>query len=436
MTHNNLGAAYSERIRGERAENLEQAIGHYQQALEVYTREAFPEQWAGTHNNLGNAYRSRIRGERAENLEQAIRHYEQALEVRTREAFPEQWATTHNNLGAAYGNRIRGERAENLEQAVRHYQQALEMYTREAFPQDWAMTHNNLGLAYGERIRGERAENLEQAIRHYQQALEVYKSETDPTNCRRTANSLSALRFEQARWKEAAAAGQRAIAADQRLYQAAMSSEGKRYELGVARDLYGRSAYALAQLGRCEEAAAVLESGRTRQLRETLENNRRDLERLPELGHRDRYDRYMVAGQKFQALLELEVMQGERHFAELEVAQRELQAAVEKIQAVPGYEYFLRSLPAQEIEALSQNAPLVYVLATTQGGLALIVQPDSVQPVWLPELTSKSLSEALLGKNQSSKWKVIWGLMAAGEKSSQARTGLNCWTRPPVGCGR
>ena len=42
MTQNNLGNAYCDRIRGERAENLEQAIAAYQQALEVYTRQAFP----------------------------------------------------------------------------------------------------------------------------------------------------------------------------------------------------------------------------------------------------------------------------------------------------------------------------------------------------------------------------------------------------------
>jgi hypothetical protein len=50
---------------GDRAENLEAAIGHYQSALEVYTRAAFPDQRAATQNNLANAYRGRIRGERA-----------------------------------------------------------------------------------------------------------------------------------------------------------------------------------------------------------------------------------------------------------------------------------------------------------------------------------------------------------------------------------
>ena len=73
----------------------------------------------------------RVAGERAENLEQAIQHYHLALEVSTREAFPQDWAMTHNNLGAAYGDRIRGERAESLEQAIGHYEQALEVYKPE-----------------------------------------------------------------------------------------------------------------------------------------------------------------------------------------------------------------------------------------------------------------------------------------------------------------
>jgi tetratricopeptide (TPR) repeat protein len=189
-TQHNLGNAYLERIRGERAENLEQAIFHYQQALDVYTRQAYPEQWAMTQNNLGNAYLYRIRGERAENLEQAIFHYQQALDVYTRQAYPQQWAATQHNLGNAYLERIRGERAENLEQAIFHYQQALDVYTRQAYPQQWAATQHNLGNAYLERIRGERAENLEQAIFHYQQALDVYTRQAYPEQWATTQNNL------------------------------------------------------------------------------------------------------------------------------------------------------------------------------------------------------------------------------------------------------
>ncbi len=78
---NNLGAAYSKRIRGERAENLELAIVACNQSLEDYTRDAFPYEWAVTQNNLGNAYSKRILGEKADNLELAIVAYSLSLEV-------------------------------------------------------------------------------------------------------------------------------------------------------------------------------------------------------------------------------------------------------------------------------------------------------------------------------------------------------------------
>ena len=136
-------------------------------ALKVYTREVFPYDWARTHHNLATAYVGRIRGERLENLEQALDHGKQALEVFSRETFPEEWAGTKNSLATAYIERVRGERAETwLEQAIDYYQIVLEVFTRADFPYDWAKTQNSLARAYSSRIRGERAENLEQAIDH------------------------------------------------------------------------------------------------------------------------------------------------------------------------------------------------------------------------------------------------------------------------------
>ena len=84
------------------------AIASYTAALSVYTRDAFPEDWAQTQNNLANAYCDRIRGDKAENIEMAIASYTAALTVYTRDAFPEQWAETQNNLATAYSDKIRG----------------------------------------------------------------------------------------------------------------------------------------------------------------------------------------------------------------------------------------------------------------------------------------------------------------------------------------
>ena len=145
--HGELGNAYLSRIRGERGENLELAIAACGRALEMYTREAYPEDWAKTTMNLGNAYLSRIHGERGENLELAIAAFGRALEVLTREAYPEDWATITMNLASAYQNRIRGERGENLELAIAAYDQALEVFTKEAFPESNLQTQTALAEA-------------------------------------------------------------------------------------------------------------------------------------------------------------------------------------------------------------------------------------------------------------------------------------------------
>jgi len=50
---------------------------------------------------LGGAYRDRITGSKAENLKQAIEYYNNALQVRTREALPQDCMVTLHNRGAA-----------------------------------------------------------------------------------------------------------------------------------------------------------------------------------------------------------------------------------------------------------------------------------------------------------------------------------------------
>ncbi len=203
-TKNRLAIAYCKRIRGDKAENLEKAITYYQEALKVRTFDAFPQDWARTQNNLGNAYSDRIRGERADNLELAIVAYNQSLEVRTRDSFPYEWAMTQNNLGNVYGNRIRGgEKADNLELAIVAYNQSLEVLTRDSFPYEWAKTQNNLGNVYSDRIRGERADNLELAIVAYNQSLEVLTRDSFPYDWANSQNNLGNVYINRIRGEKA-----------------------------------------------------------------------------------------------------------------------------------------------------------------------------------------------------------------------------------------
>jgi tetratricopeptide (TPR) repeat protein len=62
---------------------LEEAIAAYRTALQEYTRETTPFDWAMTHNNIGSALT--LLGERtkdARHVEEAIRSFALALSVR------------------------------------------------------------------------------------------------------------------------------------------------------------------------------------------------------------------------------------------------------------------------------------------------------------------------------------------------------------------
>jgi tetratricopeptide (TPR) repeat protein len=100
-----LGIAYQDRSRkniSTKYTDLEQAIFTFYRVLELTSRDADPEDWATTQHRLGAAYNQRIKGEKAANLEEAIRRYHLALEVDTREAFPADWAMIQHNLILAH----------------------------------------------------------------------------------------------------------------------------------------------------------------------------------------------------------------------------------------------------------------------------------------------------------------------------------------------
>jgi CHAT domain-containing protein len=409
---NGLAGAYLNRIRGDQAENIEDAIRAYAQALQVRTREAMPVDWATSMNGLAGAYLNRIRGDQAENIEDAIRAYEQALQVRTREAMPVDWAESMNNLAAAYAERIWGDRAENIEDAIRAYAQALQVRTREAMPVDWATSMNGLAGAYADRIRGDRAENIKQAIRTYSQVLDIYTPAAHPNNCRHTTRLLADLYTDNDRWSEAQTTYRTALDAAEILYQAAISKGSQEAELKDTNDLYRRAAYAYAKVGDLETAIATIEQGRARSLSETLQRDRADLKAIrqinPELA-----ERYQTAANAIRLLESTErrtnfdLNQGSvpersrRDSAEdfrnqATQARQTLQDCLTEIRQIPGYESFLALPTFADIAAtLQPDQPLVYLLHTPNGSLALILTSDSIADLWLDTLTDETLIDFL-----------------------------------------
>jgi CHAT domain-containing protein/tetratricopeptide (TPR) repeat protein len=82
-----------------RLSDMPQRIKLCERALDLVERDTQQELWTALQIELGNSLAQNPHGERAENIERAIHHYDQALKVYTREAFPAECRQTSRNLG-------------------------------------------------------------------------------------------------------------------------------------------------------------------------------------------------------------------------------------------------------------------------------------------------------------------------------------------------
>ncbi|MEL7354111.1 MAG: CHAT domain-containing tetratricopeptide repeat protein [Cyanobacteria bacterium J06560_5] len=400
----NLAIAYDKRIRGDIQENVERAISAYEQSLTVIT-ETIPVSWAQAMHNLATAYNNRVLGDRAENIEQAIDIYKQVLSVRTRDAMPIEWAQTMNNLAIAYDTRIRGSKRGNIKQAIDIYEQVLSIRTKDAMPIEWATTMSNLASSLKNQIGDNRIKGVKKAIASYRQALTVFDPELLPGSCRSSGYHLANLYSETKDWLKAVEAYQRALRAAENLYQSSNLLDSRALILLETADLPRRAAYAYARNGNFFQAIETIEQGRARGLSEVLDRDRVDLIKLqktkPHL-----YSQYIAT--VFQ-LRNSEQQQRERAISgennnitpeilrETAITLRQqLNALIKDIRKVPSYENFL-SLPTFEevAQTVRDDCPLVYLLSTPGGSLALIVTSQDIQSIWLDSLTEEQLIELL-----------------------------------------
>ena len=77
----------------------------------------------------------------------------------------------------------------------------------------------------------------------------------------------------------------------------------------------------------------------------------------------------------------------------IRAARDELDAVIEEIRAVPGYEDFLAVPTFDDVAAVARDCPLVYVAAAEPGGLALVVRGADVTHVPLDGLTAETLRD-------------------------------------------
>lgn len=157
-------------------DGLEQAIQAYRQALTVRDRNTLPQEWAQTLARLGRALLRRTRGERAENVAEAIRCLQLAMDVQVHE----QWVQTAIDLAVAYRVRLESDPPEACEQALNLLRTARPVAMQAGRSITRARLEQNLGALFACRPWGCRAENLRRARECYRLALAYLRRDLYP----------------------------------------------------------------------------------------------------------------------------------------------------------------------------------------------------------------------------------------------------------------
>ncbi len=139
-----LGAIYA------RLAQYQEALRYYEQALTISEQLGDRQGQVILLTNLGNVYINLVTGDRANNVELAIGIYQRALEASNPAAYPIEHATILNNLADAYASLPSGNRSENLKKAIVNYEQALRIFTKEIYPYEWLRVTTHLSIAYAE----------------------------------------------------------------------------------------------------------------------------------------------------------------------------------------------------------------------------------------------------------------------------------------------
>lgn len=163
-------------VRGQGAAASRSAIECYREAARIYAESALRDDWARAVFNLGNALcdLSEISGE--DHWQEAVFHYEESLQVRTREKDPERHAAVLENLGTAYRRLSGGVRGDKVKESIRCYRRALRIYAPATHPDKSAALENNLGNAYLSLPGADQkaiGRNAQRALHHFDRALRI-----------------------------------------------------------------------------------------------------------------------------------------------------------------------------------------------------------------------------------------------------------------------
>lgn len=158
------------------------SIQAYQKALQVFTWQKYPQEYAILHNNIAIAYLSMPLTSEKESLRQglAVQTFEEALKHIRLINHPREYAMLQNNLGNALQYLPSSHPLENILRAIAAYDEALKVRDPKDTPLEYANTISNKANALfnlpdnPEKPEAGNLKNLRQARTYYQEAWEIF----------------------------------------------------------------------------------------------------------------------------------------------------------------------------------------------------------------------------------------------------------------------
>jgi hypothetical protein len=187
----------------ERRQACETAIDCHKEALQIFTAERYPLQYAKTCAHLGYAYQRASTKGSADCQGHAIASYKAALYIYEQKYCPEQRANVQTELGKIYAQRTTGTAEENIILALSYHEAALASIRKDMFPRTWATIQINLGdtyLRYGNKDQGC---YRERAWSCYRKALSIYTMRNFPKEWAAIHVRLAAIFQSYAEWQQA-----------------------------------------------------------------------------------------------------------------------------------------------------------------------------------------------------------------------------------------
>jgi tetratricopeptide (TPR) repeat protein len=157
------------------------SIQAYQEALQVFTWEQYPQKYTILHNNIAIAHLSLPMTGEQQYVQQglAIQTLEAALQHINIIDHPREYGMLQNNLGNAWQYLPATNLGDNLVRAIAAYEQALKVRDPQDTPLEYANTISNKANALFnlpddlEKPEMGNPQNLKQALTYYQQALTI-----------------------------------------------------------------------------------------------------------------------------------------------------------------------------------------------------------------------------------------------------------------------